>query len=286
MPASVPANISLPTITDDTTAGRLRAELVRGDLAWVPFDPSQYTAGNTGSTVSFNQGGFPDNPDGSNTLLYISVPTGLNGARISIPFYGSVFGVRWRLNTTGFQIGSVTVDGETVAMQTEQPTVAAWGIGGLLTQAMQVTHPLLPERWHVGHIDIPAIPGSTNAIYLYGMLLEKRVGYERPPLRVGLMTQSTVTTAGITLGYSGSYAAGWFRKILFYNIDSSAHAVTIKYGSNIIAAMPLTAAGTAGAYWEWDQGMPANVAGLNAITFSADANSVINYTIMGGGGYV
>lgn len=111
-------NYALGWEPDGHEAGVVRAKLVSGRLARVPFRNATYWAQTNGSaTATFQPSSILDNDDGTGTGINITVPAGINnGVLLTFPFWGRRVGVRGRRLAASSDY-TVAVDGTPYAAQ-------------------------------------------------------------------------------------------------------------------------------------------------------------------------
>lgn len=166
-----------PRVFDTDT---FRTKLVRGDFVPRPFQPGSYVTSDS-SGATFSNSGAITNQDGSGTALVVNVPTGTNGARIQVPFFGRAFGITFRqTQNAGVQLPdefSVRIDGVAYAVTTKVAKFTLYAhvlensIGKVLVSDD------LPEGEHLAEITLVAPTAGTDQIYLESYLVEKRAGY-------------------------------------------------------------------------------------------------------------
>lgn len=254
----------------------------------VPFRPNTVSIENNSGSVTTNYGNIAENEDKSNTGINISVAAGVNnGVFLHYPFTGSLFGVRWR-SSTGSADFSVTVDeGDSVFVQAADPYL-------LLEQRTLSTQPrhlithrdLDPTVVHRARIHVPSPATSTWSVVIHGVVLDT-FGANAPATPMAApMLSGTLTNAGVSLGtvQSSGLSMGLYC-IHYFNTDSSARIVTLRWGGSLIfKKIYLAISGTTGdsATFFPNNGGLTNSEGVNSIQHFADAGSVVNYLIYTG----
>lgn len=279
----------MPGETDDTygLAERVLPVLGSGEIAFpdlvrVPFNPGNMGVSTTGAggaaNGSYSQALVGSNPDGSDSGFSISMPAialaspPFNSVRIFVPFWGSTFGVRWRLdagvtNLTNF---TVTVDGDAVGVDTTwppgpYPTLSGFNI--VANEAMAITHRnLATTGMHMAEIQVNGPnTGANTVIVFHGFLASKNAGYVELPRLSAMPTAATSLTASLTeidtSRTNVQQAARAIRKVYYVNTSASAVVVEIAYNSVVFkrlylgatGAVPSAAAPT-GDSAEWDPG--------------------------------
>lgn len=254
------------------------AKLTRGDYVKVPFRNGYYYADNVSSTISWQSSGIYDNEDGSDTGITISVPQGLNfGARIRVPFYGTVFGVRFRHGSTYTPFG-VSIDGVAYGSFATQHTYLDNEAASLTDgESLIMVDTDLPDGLHYADIVLTSQASGTSALFLYGLILESRAGYERK-LRnqiINATTALTTTQTAISLGSQASSQVRGVRQVIYTNTTASPITVTIQNNSAILWQKSIAAGDSA----TFDFGAPTAVS--SSQTHAASATG-INATVIGG----
>lgn len=249
-------------------------EMLAPELVRVPFNPGNMGISTTGAggsaNGSYSQALVGSNPDGSDSGVSISMPAialaspPFNSIRIFVPFYGTTFGIRWRLDAGVTNLTNITVvvDGEAVGVDTTwppgpYPTLSGFNI--VVNEAMAITHRgLASTGLHMAEICISGPnTGANAALVLHGFLADRAAGYtELPRLSAMPTAPSTLTTALVEIDTSRTnvqQAARAIRKVYYIN-TGAAVTVDIAYNSVSFKRLYLSATGTAGDSAEWDPG--------------------------------
>lgn len=273
-------------IEDGSPGGAVRAVLTHGDAVEVPFRTLEYYAEvNGGAGATFQTTGLYSNPDGSGTGLSVTVPTDVTvgaGVRIWLPFYGRIFGVRWRRDAATTASGiSVVVDGVAVAVTPVGllPGLTDEGITTQIsdTRARAITHRnLLDDGPHVAEITIGSVPSAVSTIMLYGYIADGRAGYQPLPRVAQVVSTTTLTASDVEIPANRSTALAFraIRRVLYTNITAGPITVTVKNGASIMwqASIPANNSAT------FD---PGGVAASAAFTHAASAAASVTATVIG-----
>lgn len=274
----------MPGEDDDSYSSAQRTLSVFGsgetlfpDLVRVPFNPGNMgistTGANGSANGSYSQALVGSNPDGSDSGISISMPAialaspPFNSIRIFVPFWGSTFGVRWRLdagvtNLTNF---TVTVDGDAVGVDTTwppgpYPTLSGFNI--VANEAMAITHRnLATTGMHMAEIQVNGPnTGANVALILHGFLADRKAGYTELPRLSAMPTAGVLLTQTLVEIDSSrtnvQQAARSIRKVYYVNASGAAVTVDIAYNSVTFKRLYLAASGSAGDTAEWDPGAP------------------------------
>lgn len=273
-------------VEDGSPGGAIRAVLTHGDAIDVPFRSLEYYAELTGgATAAYQTTGVYSNPDGSGTGLNISIPTDVTvgaGARIWLPFYGRIFGIRWRRDVGATATGiSVTVDGVSVAV-TPVAALTQLTDEGITTQitdtrARAITHRnLLDDGPHVAEIAIASVASVAATVTLYGYIADQRAGYQQLPRIAQVVSTTTLTAADVEIPVNRGNVLAFraIKRVIYTNTTTGTITVTVKNGANIMwqAAIPATSSAT------FD---PGGVAASAAFTHAASAATSVNATVIG-----
>lgn len=249
-------------------------EIMFPDLVRVPFNPGNMGVSTTGAggaaNGSYSQALVGSNPDGSDSGFSISMPAialaspPFNSVRIFVPFWGSTFGIRWRLDAgvTNLTSFTVTVDGDAVGVDTTwppgpYPTLSGFNI--VANEAMAITHRnLATTGMHMAEIQVNGPnTGANTAIVFHGFLAAKNAGYVELPRLSAMPTAGILlTTALVEIDTSRTnvqQAARSIRKVYYVN-TGAACTVDIAYNSVTFKRLYMAAAGAAGDTQEWDAG--------------------------------
>lgn len=258
--------------------GLIDAKLTRGDFIKIPFRSGYYYVDNVGGTASFQSQGIYDNEDGSDTGITISVPQGLNyGVRIRFPFYGTVLGVRFRHGASYTPFG-VSIDGVAYGATATQHTYLDNEAASLTDgESLVMIDTDLPDGLHYADIVLTSQASAASSLFLYGIVVEKRAGYESKPRNqyIAGTTAITTTQTAVSLGSSTTAQVRGIRQIIYTNTSASAITVTIQNNSSIIWQKSIGAGDSA----VFDFGSPTAVASI--FTHAASATGV-NATVIGG----
>lgn len=270
----IPDSVSNPYANSNRTLIVSGAgEVLHPELVRMPFDPGSIALSTTGSggaaNVSYTSALVGSNPDGSDSGIAVSLPViaigspPFNSARIFVPFYGSTFGARFRLDAgltaTTF---TVVVDGEAVGVDCSwppgpYPTLSGFNV--VNNEAQAITHRNLPTTgMHMAEIIVNGpTTGATTAIIFHGVLLDRSAGYKEPAPLGAVSTGIVLTTTLVEIDTSrtnGQQAARGIRKVYYINTSGSPVIVDIAYNSVSFKRLYLAATGTAGDSAEWDPG--------------------------------
>lgn len=256
------------------------SKLVTGEYVKIPFRNGYYYADNVGGTASFQSQGIYDNEDGSDTGINISVPQGLNyGVRIRVPFYGTVFGVRFRHGATYTNFG-VSIDGVAYGAVSTQHTYLDNEAAGLTDgESLVMIDTDLPDGLHYADIVLTSQSSTTSSLLLFGIIVEKRAGYEAKPRQqyIGSTIALTTSQTAVPLTSSGgsTTAIRGIRQIIYTNTGASSITVTIQNSGTVMWQKSISSGDTA----IFDFGASTAIAG--SITHAASVAG-INATVIGG----
>lgn len=269
---------------DGSPTGAVRSILTRGNAVEVPFRALEYYADLAGgATAAFQTTGVYSNPDGSATGINISVPAAADaGVRLWVPFYGRLFGIRWRRDTGATASGiTVTVDGVSTVVQpvVQLDHLTAEGITTQLTdaKARAITHDnLTHDGPHVAEIVVAANPTGNATVTLFGYLADTRAGYTPLPRLGHVVSTTTLTTSAveIPMNRGNILAFRGLRKVIYTNTTATAATVTVRNGAATMWSAEIPANGTA----TFD---PGGVGASAAFTHLASTASAINATVIG-----
>jgi hypothetical protein len=122
--------------------------------------------------------------------------------------------------------------------------------------------------------------GFQRNTWLYGLLLEKRLGYSQPAPRLRLLNGGTLTAAQVAISM-GSFANDYMgiRSIVYTNTDTVNRVVTLQYNSVTIWQATIAAATSA----TFDMGGLFSGADSSLFTHAADLTAKVNWGITVGG---
>lgn len=233
------------------------------DLVPVAWREGQYQVETFGSaTASINKGTVQENSDGSSTSIFVSIPAGLNrngsgtpqGVRITIPFRGRAFGIRWARGRGNPNIGdfSVLVDGVVYPVPNRILSTQDQSIflppGYAQGDAGQVVVDDLPDMVeqdgeriqliHQAQIYFPSSDSHSSSWVLYGLLLDKAAGYQPPPRTASVVNTpavvpTTATSVAAVYASNGGNPRG-ISAVLYANTSATtAHTVTVLYNGAV-----------------------------------------------------
>jgi hypothetical protein len=258
--------------------GQVDAKITRGEYVKIPFRSGYYYADNVSSTATYQSQGIYDNEDGSDTGINISVPQGLNyGVRIRFPFYGTVLGVRFRHGSSYNNFG-VSIDGVAYGPISAQHTYLDNEAASLTDgESLVMIDTDLPDGLHYADIVLTSQSSATSSMFLFGIVVEKRAGYENKPRQQYIIGTTAITTSqtAISLGSPAASQARGVRQIIYTNTSASSITVTVQNNSTTIWQKAIAAGDTA----ILDFG--ASTALTVSITHAASATG-INATLIGG----
>ena len=276
-----PFTNALDLISSTSSSNSLRGSLVMQPFS-SPTSANNYSTTVAGSGVAtYQAGGIVENVDRTNTGINCQTTTSINDcSMVLVPFYGSLFGVRWRASSVNFH---VTVDeADPVLVLGTQPYLNAEGITITNLPLWQITHKGLPEGLHIARIHPPSSQSGTATVLLHGFIVDSLFQNQPWSSTVEPVASGTVTTSAVTIPLAG---ATGYSGVRYCNTDSVGRTVTIKQGSSVIAEIVLGAAGTSTSSGQWvpASGVLANTTSTASnTTQQADANSVVNYSVYGG----
>lgn len=270
---------------DRSESGRTRIKPVRGKVVLQPFRESQYATqivGTAGVTPFDAFSTTTEGNSGNQHVLNVSVPSGItSGAQIWQPFYGSVFGISFKLINTNIGNISVGIDGEYFPVPHLYPPIfASRSFNVVDGNAFMLIADDLNDGPHMADICVTPDAATTAAIRLYGYLVDANAGYREFGSHafpsVGLITNVAVA---VSLG-SAPYLGRVIRKIIYHNTDASTRTVTIQFAGSTIWRKQIAAGDTA----EFDPGATTsfypNVA--SGIAHLADVTNVVRATVITG----
>lgn len=257
-------------------------EMLAPELVRVPFNPGNMgistTGAGAGANGSYSQALVGSNPDGSDSGVSISMPAialaspPFNSIRVFVPFYGTTFGIRWRLDAGVTNLANITVvvDGEAVGVDTTwppgpYPTLSGFNI--VANEAMAITHRgLASTGLHMAEICVSGPnTGANAALILHGFLADRAAGYTELPRLSAMPTAGVLLTQTLVEIDSSrtnvQQAARAIRKVYYINASAAPVTVDIAYNSVVFKRIYLgatgispTAATPTGDTAEWDPG--------------------------------
>lgn len=285
--------------------GVMLTKPVESDLVKIPFRPQTYSylAGGTDNSklgnVSYIQSGFYQNPDGSASFVNMTCPQQTSGntaySNLSFNFYGSKLGIRFYrrpASNSNPDIISIIIDGISTHIDFTHPL--SDNVPFLSTNYDQETCYIVAKDLpdfradgtpiaHTATIQMGSSTTQKNELYVFGIAVEKRMGYEERDRVGGVFGsgQLSASFAAVSMGVNDQIAAG-VRKIMYYNTDTFSHVVQIQAAYNagsfvLIKTLYLSAAGTAGDSQEIDF----SISTANQLQHKADVASKINYAVIG-----
>lgn len=263
------SNKTVPTTP--TSDSRFKVD----DLVKVPFREGYFVV-ETGS-MSFKDGGYHSNEDGSDTAILVTVPAGINnGARMRFPFYGRKFGVRWQRDNSQCDF-TVMIDGVAYSVSGTDSFYVNESVSLTDGEALIVIEDSLPDGIHYADIQVSAPTTGTNSLTLFGFLAERRAGYESRPRANSINGPfSTPTTStGIARG-NAPLKLKTIRKIIYTNTTASPITISITYNGTVIWSKSVLANDTL----EWDCG--ANTTIPSSLLNHLASAVGLNYTLIGG----
>jgi hypothetical protein len=234
---------------DGSPDGALRARLVSGELVRLPFNQNQRTYQvnvNGTAAATLTAGVQPLNPDGSATTLNLQ-NQGIgfaNGMEVWQPFYGRVFGIRFRRDQNTPPVFCVMIDGQAYQVAGRDAQMMAEGFSGNTDEALVMVATDLPDLLpdqpaHKAVIELVGDPANNYTLVLYGYLVERRAGYvEHPRLPVpfqGVVLQSggsggVQTNACLLINLAPTMNVYALRAIKLFNSSGAAVDVFLAQG--------------------------------------------------------
>lgn len=248
-----------------------------------PTTVNNYSTTLAGSgTASFQAGGIVENIDRTNTGINCTTTTSINDcSMLLIPFYGPLFGMRWRATSTAdFH---VTVDeGDPMLVKGNVQYLVAEGLTITNLPMWQITHTQLSSGPHVARVHIPSAQSGTSTVLYHGFIVDSLFQNQVWTPTVLPTSSGTLTNAAVTIPLGG---ATGYSSVRYCNNDTGAHTVLIKQGSTIIARIPLGAAGSGTETGSWVPNpgfLTSTTSTASNTTHETDANSVVAYSVYGG----
>lgn len=272
---------------DNTPEGVLKAKIMQGDYVKVPASSIEYASTGGGAGVSTLSYQYPQNKDGSSSNIFMTCgAAGIgNIILISTIIYGRVFGLRW-LKGLGIKPFSVIIDGiaydiDTYSIGTYFDNVAATSITD--NECDYIIADNLEHKPHTVKIVMQPDPVSVSNLSILGFLLDRYAGYKDfiPPDH--LYSKGTLTNSAVNIPMTGSSGVmKSLKKVVYHNIDSTAHVVTIMYAGVVFRVLDI-AAGKSVEYEFSNYGITTE--GYNSATTGfqhlADVNSMVNFSLIG-----
>lgn len=250
-----------------------------GNLVPVPFRPGAVQIDLGGTATASVKDGLISDESGMDTYIPVSVPTGQNGVRIWIPFYGRCFGVRVRRDSATLPAFTVAVDGHSKGFDGTIPDINTMSISFTDGWGYIVTHDDLPDGFHLAEICVVAPSSGTSALTFYGFLAEERAGYRAAKkFQMFAAAPAALTTSLATPSLGAAPNSGIaFRKAIYCNVGSASATLTLAVGG----VSMLTKVLSVGDSYEFDfGGLTANSGG--GFQHMASVASTINATIITG----
>lgn len=213
---------------------KLSVETIDNGLVKVPFTERLVSISKPGSTATLGSG-HSYNEDGSDTGINVNVPAGKgNGVSIRFPFYGKVFGLRWRRNSSACDF-SVLIDGVAYGPITGNHNYFVnEGESVVDTDSLVIIKDDLGKGTHYAEIVVTS-GQSTNAIAFLGLLLEKRAGYSEKPRINGISVPVALGTTPTAIPQTTNLdSLSNVKKLLFVNTTASAITVTLESSGTAI----------------------------------------------------
>jgi hypothetical protein len=229
---------------DGNESGVVRTELVRGTLVTMPMLRTAYSVNAVGSTSPSISAAFPENGDGTQSGIFISVAASAslaNSALIGFWIMGEVFGLRlsksggyFTANPVGCRIDGVAYD-VAVDLARDPVTNGMAFIGttpGVLSQIIATD---LGSGPHYVELIFPAfLSGATRQYGLLGYLVDSRVGNVAPARgvtlnlpQIGPAAITWVNVCNPTLAFQG------IRKVFVMNTTATAIIVLLRWNSSV-----------------------------------------------------
>lgn len=230
----VDPNVRTAIRKDGIGNGRLRTESVNGELVFVPW-----TIGHSGAGLQTTSNPFVvQNQDKSGTYILLEATAANFGTAFLVSGYfrGRSFGVRFEPSQTsaispnvhsdfgvmidrvGYRIPKTAFNPYSQARQPDPD--GSYGV--IVTRE-------LPDGLHHFEIDMRVFAGSANALYLFGLLLEKSAGYREPESFAVRSNPYDLGTTNTTM--LGGFASAFrtprgITEMTYYNTTGSAIDVT------------------------------------------------------------
>lgn len=210
-----------------------------------------------------------------------------NGVEINGLFYGSIFGLSYRMSTDVAPFFSVAVDGDYVRVGAYNQLLVqnSYNIIDGNTQWVGFRD-LDPDQEHTYRLTFHADAFQQRSYRLLGFLLDSEKYNDYGPLAFINTSPGTLTTAQVALG-NGTLPNQFLglSRVHYVNTSGSAQTVKIQFNSVQIAEFTLTATGTAGAYGFFDPSPHFGTQGMtvaaNGFSHACSANSSVNFALVG-----
>lgn len=266
---------------DGTPEGVIRAKIIGGELMRVPAIRFDWAGTYTLVQNSAN------NIDGSFSALNISVGAGLlNYTVVSTYFKGRNLALvlRW-ISSIPFPDFTATID------DVLYPVIPS----SLITARndREVMVPIatdLPDREHQLKLILNPLPSASQSFVLYGMLVDKRPGYQTPKggdliYNSGKLTTTltTLVDSGADSGTSGTAKMNFLTGIQYTNTDAVNRTISLTWnGLEIFKDRVLAPKETL----TWTPPNPVSfgrplTGGTERFQQKADADNVVNYFLFG-----
>jgi hypothetical protein len=296
---------SVPGAVDDGSAdGAIRTHLASGELVKLPIEDGRYMSEVQASGATYLQCGGQfalGNSDGSGTCLLILTQDSVThngGNRVSIPFYGTRFGVRYLLYTSSSYTEGLCVDIDGIRYEIRSKTEPFFSSSSPnCLEALWMCPDTFKDHKHIARIQIPGSMQNVNlTTYITGIVVERRPGNGDPIVNRRAITTGSpgqLTAAFARIAVTGALGlntlnARWIRRIDYYNTDTAARIVQIQAGSTVIWEQILAAAGSAGSCASFIPGQDMVMNTGTDTTYDtyfehkADAATKVNFHILGG----
>lgn len=255
--------------------GRVRTETANGELVFVPW-----TMGHSGAGLQPTSNPFVvQNADKSGTYIFLEAgPAGFGTAYlISGYFRGRSFGVRFEPSQTSATSPNVHSDfgvmidrvGYRIPKTAFNPYSQARQPDPDGSYGVVVTRDLADGLHHF-EIDMRVFSGSSTALYVLGLLLEKSAGYREPQnfaVRCNPYDLGTTNTTMLS-GFSTAFRTPrGITEMTYYN--TSAGAITVTWRLNAVDYYVFSLAAGESRTFQWSPAIAGN-------HFSASANNYLH----------
>lgn len=255
--------------------GRVRTETANGELVFVPWTYGQDGVGNTPTSNAFAVW----NGDKSGTYILSESTAGGFGTNYGFSGYfrGRSFGVRFDPATTSALSSPVHSDfgvmidrvGYRVPKTAFNPWLQSRQTDPSGSYGVIVTRDL-PEGLHHFEIDHRVFTSNPNAMYVFGLLLEKAAGYREPQNFAMRCNPYDLGTTNQTMlgGFTGSFRVPrGITELTYYNTSGS--AITVTWRLNAVDYYTFSIAAGESRTFQWNPAIAGN-------HFSASANNYLH----------
>jgi hypothetical protein len=269
-----------------TLAAIRDAPFINGHRVNVPFREGHFSVSGA-SWASGNLTGGGDNDDGSTTFLQFAMATTLPAPTpnyIRHLFYGTSYGIRFNPTFTsgGGGVYDFCVIIDRVAYRVKKAryyddTLAAWDISGNGAHHVTIARNLA-DGPHYAEINITP-QAAVNGQIIFGFSADAK--YYRQYTPRGFFNAPVTLTTGfvaINLGTNNYYRGLGLRGILYYNSDTVPRTSEVQFNAATIWKKTIAAGDTV----LFDPTTLVGISGTAAITHKADANSVVQSTVITG----